>query len=228
MKYFWRAFWFLNSHHPNTTIMKKFVLTFVAILAFAISGFCSITIAVLPYQVTYRGNIPQKLTDEKLAEMQTQDSEKYQSEMIKYLTSQAKRRKYEELDIHVIGQVQIDAMLRAKGIDTVAWSMTDKEIADAIGVTHVLRGSMTKNFIMSDAAAVGLNTVGVLTGNGSTRVVTSTISVTHSVRDAFVGASVFSRQWVRTTTAMRPDQRAIRDTFRKASRKMMRAIKNDD
>ncbi|MFK7786484.1 MAG: hypothetical protein AB8B56_15290, partial [Crocinitomicaceae bacterium] len=116
--------------------------------------------------------------------------------------------------------------MRASGIDTVASSMTDREIADAIGVTHVVRGAVTRHFIMSDAAAFGLNTIGVLTGD-NVRAVTSTMVINHSTRDAFVGANVYSRQFARSTTATKPDQRALRDTFRKASRRTLRAIKNN-
>lgn len=207
--------------------MKKFVLTFIVAIGFALTSFSSITIAVLPYDVTYQGRIPSKLTDEQVEEARIQDGENYQMTMIEYLTSMSKKRKYLALDIHVIGQVQIDAMMRANGIDTVASSMSDREIADAIGVTHVVRGSVVRNFIMSDAAAFGLNTVGILTGE-HVRAVTSTMVINHSVRDAFVGASVYNRQFARSTTATKPHQRAARDTFRKAARRALKTIKNDN
>jgi hypothetical protein len=207
--------------------MKKFVLTSIAIIAFTLTGICSVTIAVLPYQVTYQGNIPRKLTDEQIEEKRTQDSENYQTMMIEYLTSMSKKKKYQFLDINVLGQIQVDAMLQANGIDTVASSLSDREIADAIGVTHVVRGAVTRHFIMSDAAAFGLNTIGVLTGD-NVRAVTSTMIINHSVRDAHVGANVYSRQFSRSTTATRPDQRALRDTFRKSARRTLRAIKNDN
>ena len=101
--------------------MKKILLTSIITLAFAITGLCSVTIAVLPYSVQYEGRIPKKLdTPEKIEEARTLDGENYQTAMIDQLTRMAKKKKYMFLDINVIGQVQIDAMLRQKGIDTTA------------------------------------------------------------------------------------------------------------
>lgn len=207
--------------------MRKFILASITIFAFAFTGLCSITIAVLPYTVTYQGRTPDKMTPEQIEEAQIQDGEKFQTSMINYLTNQSKKRKYQFLDIHVIGQVQIDAMLRKQGLDTIASSLTDREIADAIGVTHVVRGSMTRNFLLTDGEAVGIGMISVLLGD-TRRVVTSVITINHSVREAFVGASVCSIQASRTTTTIRPDQRAVRDTFRKASRRTLRTLKKND
>ena len=91
-------------------IMKKALLTSIAVVLFAFAGICSISIAVLPYDINYQGRIPNKYTQEQLQEMRSQEGENYQTSMINYLTKMSNKRKYAYLDIHVIGQVQIDAM----------------------------------------------------------------------------------------------------------------------
>jgi hypothetical protein len=209
----------------NATVMKKFFLASIMSFAFALTGLCSVTIAVLPYSVEYQGRIPEKLdTPEKILEARIIDGEDYQTSMINYLTKLVKRKKYTFLDIHVIGQVQIDAMLRKSGIDTTAASMTNAEIAAAIGVTHVVRGRVTRNFIMSEGEAFGVGVIGVLNGQAR-RTATSIMMIMHSTGDDISDGNVYSLQVTRSTTATRPHQRAVRDTFRKASRRTMRAIK---
>lgn len=210
--------------------MKKFVLTSIVTLAFALTGLCSVTIAVLPYSVEYQGRIPKKLdTPEKLEEARTLDGESYQTAMIDQLTRIAKKKKYMFLDINIIGQVQIDAMLRQKGIDTTASSMTNAEIAEAIGVTHVVRGTVTRTFILSEAEAVGVGIINVLSNNGSNqRAITSSIWVRHSTGDNLTDGNVYNMRVTRTTRNTRPHQRALRDTFRKAARRTLRKIKKND
>jgi hypothetical protein len=209
--------------------MKKILLTSLVTFAFALTGFCSVTIAVLPYSVQYEGRIPKKLdTPEKILEATTLDGENYQTAMIDQLTRIAKKKKYMFLDINVIGQVQIDAMLRQKGIDTVASSMTNAEIAEAIGVTHVVRGTITRIFILSEAEAVGVGVINVLSGgNTSQRAITSTITVRHSTGDNLMDGNVYNLRANRTTRNTRPHQRALRDTFRKAARRSLRNIKKN-
>lgn len=208
--------------------MKKIILASIITFAFALTGICSVTIAVLPYSVQYQGRIPKRLdTPEKILEARTLDGEEYQTAMIEQLNRFAKRKKYAYLDINIIGQVQIDAMLRAKGIDTLASSMSNAEIAAAIGVTHVVRGSVTRNFILSEGEAVGVGVINVL--NGDLRsAITSTLAIRHSIGDSFTDGNVYSMQTSRSTKNTRPHQRALRDTFRKAARRSLRNISKNE
>jgi hypothetical protein len=205
--------------------MKKIILSTVVSVLFAFSGICSISIAVLPYTINYQGRIPKKYTEEQLQELRAQESENYQTSMINYLTTMANKRKYAHLDINIIGQVQIDAMLRKAGIDTLVSSLTDAEIADAIGVTHVLRGAVTKTFIMSDEASLGLGAVGVITGQPVYNA-TSSLNITNTLVDMEANRTAFSQQATRTTKATRSDQRALRSVFRQSSRRIGRKLKN--
>lgn len=208
-------------------IMKKALLTSIAVVLFAFAGICSISIAVLPYDINYQGRIPNKYTQEQLQEMRSQEGENYQTSMINYLTKMSNKRKYAYLDIHVIGQVQIDAMLRKAGIDTLVSTLTNAEIAEAIGVTHVLRGAVTKTFIMSDEASLGLGAVGVLTGQPVYNA-TSSLNITNTLVDMEMNRTSFSQQATRQTKATRSDQRALRSVFRQSSRRIGRKLKRQN
>ena len=206
--------------------MKKIVLASIASVLFAFTGMCSITIAVLPYTVNYQGRIPSKLSQEQLEESRAQESENYQISMINYLTQMANRKKYLHLDINVIGQVQIDAMLNKAGIDTLVSSLTNAEIAEAIGVSHVMRGAVTKTFIMSDEASLALGAVGVLTGEPIYNA-TSSLNITNTLVDMDNNRTAFSQQGTRTTKATRTDQRALRSVFRQSARRIGRKLKRN-
>jgi len=207
--------------------MRRFLLTSIATFAFALTGLCSVTIAVLPYSVTYRGNIPKKMTEEKIEEGRRLDSENYQTAMIEQLTRMAKKKKYVFLDINVIGQRQIDAMLFKSGIDTLVNSLSNAEIAEILGVTHVLRGSVDQIFIMSDGAAMGVGAIGILTGNGGSTA-TSSLNIRNALENLETNELTYSQQALRTTKVTRPAARALRSTFRQSSRRMLRRIKKGE
>ncbi len=206
--------------------MKKFVLASIASVAFAFAGMCSVSIAVLPYSINYQGRIPAKLTDEQLEESRVREGENYQTSMINYLTKMSNRNKYLHLDINIIGQVQIDAMLRKAGVDTLVSSLTNAEIAEAIGVTHVMRGSVTKTFIMSDEASLGLGAASVLLGEPIYNA-TSSLNITNTLVDMEMNRTAFSQQGTRTTKATRSDQRALRSVFRQSARRIGRKLKRN-
>ena len=207
--------------------MKNFLLASVASLAFAFTGLCSVTIAVLPYSVNYQGRIPKKMTPELLEQARIQDGENYQTSMINYLTKMSNKRKYLYLDINVIGQVQIDAMLLKAGIDAQVSTLTNAEMAEALGVSHVIRGAVTRTYIMSDEASLGLGAVGVLTGQQVYNA-TSSLNVTNTLIDIELNRTAFSQQATRTTKATRSDQRALRSIFRQSARRIGRKLKRNN
>ncbi len=204
--------------------MKKALLTLVVVIGFAITAFSSVTIAVLPYSVNYQARITRKFeTPGQITEAIRQDGENYQTSMIDYLTKTSNKRKYAHLDINVLGQVQIDAMLRKAGIDAAVTTLSNDQIAEALGVTHVVRGSLTRTFIMSDELALGVGVVGVLSGQ-TVNTATSSMNITNALEDMETDAVVFSRQSIRTTKPTRGDQSALRGAFRGSSRAMLRKI----
>lgn len=213
--------------HTYTAIMKKALLTFAFFLAISINGFGQITIAVLPYSVNYDGRIPKKMTPELITAARVEDATTYQTSMINYLTRMSNKKKYAYLDINVLGQVQIDAMLLKSGIDAAVTTLTNQQLAEALGVTHVVRGRVSRTFIMSDEASMGLGAIGVLTGQPVYNA-TSSLNITNTLENMSTNRATYSQQAIRTTKATRTDESALRSTFRQSARRMGRKLKKDN
>jgi len=204
--------------------MKRIVLLSVFAIGYLIPALAQTTIAVLPYRISYEGRIPQKYTPEDIAAMQLQDGENYQASMINSLSRMAMKRSNIALDVTVMSQGQIAALLDQHNITTEQLDrMTNEQIADSLDISHVVRGSATRTFIMSDEMSLGITAVSILT-NQSLMNATSAINVINALEEAD-GGTVYSRQFSRTTSAVRSDDQSLRDTFRKSARKMFRNLK---
>jgi hypothetical protein len=103
-------------------------------------------------------------------------------------------------------------------------SMTDKQIADTLGVTHIVRGTAIRTFIMSDEMSLGITAVSILT-NQQLMNATSNINIINSLEEVNGDGTIFSRQFMRTTSATRSDDQSLRDAFRKSSRRMFKIMK---
>ncbi len=193
----------------------------IAFLFLAFLGNAQTSIVVLPYQVTYTGNIPRKLTAEQIAQRQEDDGRKLQAAMLQQLQRQQLRRKNAVVDIVVINDGQLEGLLQEHQLTyAMLATMTNEQIADSLNVTHVLRGSMNRTFIMSDELAIGIAAANVLT-NQNMMTITSSMQLLNSLEGSR-GTVEFSRQYTRTTTPMRTADRSLRDTFRKSARKIFR------
>lgn len=194
---------------------------------FLVGGFVSLfgqtTIVVLPYRVSYEGRIPKKYTPEMVADFQEQDGVNYQTSMVNSLTRMSLKRSKMALDVSVLSLGQIEGLLTVKKMTYQQLAtMTNEQIADSLGVTHVVRGTVTRTFIMSDELSIGMTAVGVLTNQNMINI-TSQINLFNSLEEAH-GNTAFSRGFVRTTSAVRSDDQSLRDTFRKSSRKMFKRL----
>lgn len=204
--------------------MKKIVLLSAFIAGYFLPSLAQTTIAVLPYKISYEGRIPQKFTPEDVAEMQLQDGQNYQASMINSLSRMSSKRSNLALDVTVLGQGQIDALLAQHNITAEQLDrMTNEQIADSLDISHVVRGSATRTFIMSDEMSLGITAVSIVTGQPLMNA-TSQINVINALEEAD-GGTVYSRQFNRTTSAVRSDDQSLRDAFRKSSRKMFRNLK---
>lgn len=203
--------------------MKRRFLLSVLFLVGLLPAFAQTTIAVLPYKISYEGRIPQKYTPEMIAEMQEQDGQNYQVSMINSLTRNSLKRKNIAKDVTILSQGQIEGLLAEHKMTYAQLeNMTNEQIADSLGVTHVVRGTATRTFVMSDEMSLGITAVNILTNTGMTNI-TSQINLINSLEEA-KGNTVFSRGFVRTTSAVRSDDQSLRDTFRKSSRKMFKRL----
>lgn len=205
--------------------MKKFILLSVLFISYLMPANAKTTIAVLPYKIAYEGRIPKKFTPELIAESRLQEGRSYQASMINYLTKMNRKRANRELDVVILSQGEIDALiaknqLRAGQLD----SLTNNQLAEILGISHVVRGSATRTFIMSDELSLGITAVSVLTGQPLINT-TSSINLINSLEDVETSGTVYSKQFMRTTSATRSDEQNLRDTFRKSSRRMFRELR---
>ncbi len=204
--------------------MKRILLLSLLAIGYLSPAFAQTTIAVLPYKITYDGRIPQKFTPEDIAAKQLQDGEDYQAAMINSLSRLALKRSNIALDVTVMSQGQLNALLDQHNITAELLDrMTNEQIADSLGISHVVRGSATRTFIMSDEMSLGITAVSILTQQNMVNI-TSNINVINALEEAD-GGTVFSRQFNRTTSAVRSDNQSLRDAFRKSARKMFRNLK---
>lgn len=207
--------------------MKR-LCTLLAIMMIGIIPASAATIiAVLPYKISYEGRVPTKFTAEELAASRLQDGRNYQASMINYLHKMNRKRSNIALDVTILSQGQIDALLTRHNLTASQLdSLTNTEIAGILGVTHVVRGSATRTFIMSDELSLGITAVGVLTKQ-PLPAPTSAINIINSLENVQSNSTLFSREFNRNTTALHSDDQSLRDTFRKASRRMFKALKTE-
>lgn len=206
--------------------MKKYMLLSTLLFGLLMSAFATTTIGVLPYKIAYEGRIPKKYTVEQIEANRLQDGRSYQASMINYLTKMNRKRSNVALDVTVLSQHQIDGLLAEKGITTQQLdSLTNEELAETLGITHVVLGSATRTFIMSDELSLGISAVSILTGQPMINA-TANISLISTLEDVESNGTVFSRQFNRTTSATRSDEQSLRDAFRKSSRRMFRALRD--
>lgn len=203
--------------------MKNLLLLSILLVSGFLPLFGQTTIAVLPYTISYEGRIPRKFTPEMITDLQEQDGQNYQASMINSLTRISLKRSKMALNISVLSQGQIEGLLASKNMTYAQLAgLTNEQIADSLGVTHVVRGRATKTFIMSDEMSLGMTAVGVLTGQNVINI-TSQIILFNSLEET-KGQTVFSRGFRRSTSAVRSDDQSLRDTFRKSSRKMFKRL----
>lgn len=205
--------------------MKKIALLSLVFLGIITPAIAQKTIAVLPYKITYDGRIPKKYTPEDITEHQLQDGRNYQASMINSLSRLSYKRSNLPLDITVLGQMELEGLLATKKLTLEQLdSMTDEQIADTLGVSHIVRGSAVRMFIMSDEMSLGVTAVSILT-NQPLMNATSNINIINSLEEANGDGTIFSRQYMRSTSATRSDDQSLRDTFRKSSRRMFKTMK---
>lgn len=205
--------------------MKKIILLSALFFGILMPVFASTTIAVLPYKIAYEGRIPKKYTPEQIEESRLQEGRSYQASMINYLTKMNRKRSNLELDVTILGQSQIDALIAKHTITTAGLdSLTNEQLAEILGITHVVRGTATRTFIMSDELSLGITAVSILTQQPMINA-TSNISIISSLEDVASSGTLFSRQFNRTTSATRSDEQSLRDAFRKSSRRMFRELR---
>ncbi|MEJ7691616.1 hypothetical protein [Daejeonella sp.] len=117
------------------------------------------TLAVLPAEVTYSGNLPKSWDDARITKMENEASSGLQQEVyddfLYHASDRAVRKKWniKLMDIKVVND-----RLEKSGISLKdSWNLPSEEIARILGADMVVRAKVENVRYMSQAAATGIN-----------------------------------------------------------------------
>lgn len=208
--------------------MKKLIILSSIFFSIIYSGICETIIGVLPYKIVYEGRIPKKFTPELIESSTKAEGKSYQASMINYLTKMNAKHKNKKLNVKILSQGQIEALMLQKNVTTKQLdTLTNSQLAELLGVNHVVRGSATRTFIMSDEMSLGITAIGIITnGNIGLMNTSSNINIINSLENIETNNLIFSKQFNRVTSATRSDEQNLRDTFRYSARKMFKVLRN--
>jgi hypothetical protein len=115
------------------------------------------TVAILPPQVVFTGNLPKGVSATTIAETEEKESMLFQEALYSNVLKRGNGRK-QILGVNVQPNNNTLATLKANGISLrESWTMTDIELAKVLGVDAVVRTLIQKDRLMSDLASAGID-----------------------------------------------------------------------
>lgn len=120
------------------------------------------TLAVLPAEVIYTGNLPKNWDADRLAKVEAEQSLKIQESVQEKLLFHAKNKNIRgKWNITVMDYRSINNKLEEKGISLKdSWKIPSSDLTAILGADMLIRTRVQNERIMSEAAAAGIN-VGV-------------------------------------------------------------------
>lgn len=120
------------------------------------------TLAVLPAELIFSGNLPKNWSAERIAKMESEQSysvqESIYDQLLLHAKSKAIRNKWQ---VSVMDYRVINSKLESSGISLKdSWKIPSDELAKILGADMLVRARVQNQRIMSEAAAAGIN-VGV-------------------------------------------------------------------
>ncbi|SKB80077.1 hypothetical protein [Daejeonella lutea] len=117
------------------------------------------TLAVLPAEVTYTGNLPKNWDDARISRMENEASSRLQQEVYEdFLYHASDRDIRKKYGIKLIDIKLVNDRLEKSGISFKdSWTMPSEEIAKIVGADMVIRARVENIRYMSQAAATGIN-----------------------------------------------------------------------
>lgn len=140
--------------------MKKITIIILVILFFNENTYAGKRhkILVLPYEVNIQGKIPKELDSLKLSQLKQELSYFYQSEMIAAITYYKNKHRNRKVQLDILSASEINKILKDKNIDEAQINnMSLSEINRIFPNQKVLRGTLHKHILISDATALGIN-----------------------------------------------------------------------
>jgi len=151
--------------------MKKALPLFISILAFTLFS-CSHKyytsslfdqqtahhkiVAVLPAEMVFSGRQPENLTNDDIANIEEEESKKFQLALYNSILRHANTRKY-FTRVNLQDIVLTEKLLQEHNISARdAWKKDDKELTAILGVDAVVRMRIQKQRYMSDLASYGI------------------------------------------------------------------------
>ncbi len=117
------------------------------------------TLAVLPAEVTFTGNLPKNWNEGRIAKMENEESARLQREVyddfLYHASSKTLRKKW---DITLLDNKIVNDRLQKSGISLHdSWKLPSEELARIVGADLLVRAKVDKVRYMSQAAATGIN-----------------------------------------------------------------------
>jgi hypothetical protein len=114
------------------------------------------TIAILPAEMVFTGNLPKNLKPEDIARLEEKESLTFQETLYSSILKNANRKKSRlTVDVQDISNTQ--KLLKEKNISLRdSWVMKDEDLKELLGVDAIVRMRIQKERYMSDLASYGI------------------------------------------------------------------------
>lgn len=115
------------------------------------------TVAILPPQVIFTGNLPREMTKAQMQKLEERESILFQEALFNNILLRGNKRK-QELSVDLQAASNTIAALKKNNISIrESWLLSDEKLSQILGVDAVVRTSIQKQRIMSDLASAGID-----------------------------------------------------------------------
>ena len=122
-------------------------------------------VAILPAVVELTGRMPANFNESKIRQTEESESKLIQQEFYNQYLFKSKKNKRKQY-VELMNVEQVNSKLQQQGIDIrESWKMSPDSLGKLLGADMVLKLSVKKNRIMSDAASFGIGVATTVLGN---------------------------------------------------------------
>lgn len=113
-------------------------------------------LAIVPFQMTMTGNLPEGMTPEAIASIEEAESKAFQLSLFDQIMRRTGIRK-KDIAINLQGINKTNKLLKEAGISIRdSWDETPEDLAKILGVDAIVRTRVSKKKYMSDMASMGI------------------------------------------------------------------------
>lgn len=115
------------------------------------------TVAILPVDVEFTGNLPKGYTIANKKATEDKESTEIQNMVFREYLYRAKKARKKQKSVEILSVEQVNSRLREGGIaPRDSWNMNPDSLGKMIGADMVMRIRVKKDRIMSNAASIGI------------------------------------------------------------------------